>query len=81
MIIQENNNESEERVSYLKILLFGLTVECPLGGHPKDCPLEVLVKVRKKSAIERREWVNGLSLDEIIAVHTNCQNCLAEREA
>lgn len=60
--------------AYIKAMLMGLVLECPLSGNPKDCQLH---DRRKLPLMERIEWVKSLSDDEchhFYKVHCDCLN-------
>jgi len=62
---------------HIRVMLIGLTAECPLVGNPKDCPLH---ERRKLPANEQIIWVNSLSDDESLQIcHTHCK-CFAKKE-
>ena len=48
-------------IEEVKTIIFGLSVECPMGNNPPDCPLR---EIRLLSLTDRFSWVNELSEEE-----------------
>jgi hypothetical protein len=70
----ETNQNSPE---FVKGMLMGLIIECPLGGNPKDCQL---YEHRKRTMDEKIGWVKSLSDEEYQQVyHLHCE-CLKKKE-
>ena len=63
----------------LKAKMVGLSVECPFDGtNPCTCPL---FEIRKKSSIERLDWVDSLTDEAAANILANHQKCLSEKLA
>lgn len=60
-----------------KIWLFGVFSACPLKYVLEGCPFE---EVRKKSALERWEYIEKLTDEEMDALILHHKNCLIKRE-
>ena len=68
---------TKKRPVYIKTMLMGLIIECPLGGHPKDCPLYD----RRNLPMNRKvKWVNSLSNDELQKAYLMHCECLKKKE-
>lgn len=57
--------------------LFGLVVECPMGGNPDDC---VFHKIRKIPLEKRLKWVNEVSLSDRVKKILEHRKYLSETE-
>lgn len=66
-----------EDIAFIRAMLHGLLVECPLGGNPADCQVYA---IRKQSMRERVAWLKSLSDEECRAMYARHRSCLAEHE-
>jgi hypothetical protein len=65
--------------SWLRTQVIHLTVLCPYDlTNPCTCPL---YEIRKKSSIERLDWVDLLTDEEAANILSNHQQCLNEKLA
>ncbi len=65
--------------SRLRTRIVHLTVVCPYDlTNPCTCPLH---EIRKKSSIERLDWVDSLTDEEAANIFANHQKCLNEKLA
>lgn len=61
-----------------KIWLFGVFSACPLKVALEGCPFE---KYRKQSPLERWEYIEGLTEEEVDALILHHKKCLYKRES
>ena len=65
--------------SWLRTQIIHLTVLCPYDlTNPCTCPL---FEIRKKSSIERLDWVDTLTDEAAANILANHQKCLSEKLA
>jgi len=63
--------------SRLRTQVIHLTVLCPYDlTNPCSCPLN---EIRRKSSLERLDWVDSLSNEEAANIYLNHQRCLNEK--
>lgn len=67
--------------SFIRSMLYGLLLACPLGGNPEDCQGYDL---RRLPLLERLAWLEGHSdaeLKSIYLQHLQCLECKLEDES
>jgi hypothetical protein len=70
---------AEYSLSQLRSHVISLTVLCPFDlSNPCHCPLH---EIRRKSPIERLDWVDSLTADEVESLLLNHQKCLSAKLA
>ena len=57
--------------------LFGLVIECPMGGNPDNC---VFHKIRKLPLEKRFKWIKEMSHSDRVKKILEHRKCIAERE-
>ena len=71
--------QAERPRNRLRTQIVHLTVLCPYDlTNPCTCPL---YEIRKKSSIERLDWVDLLTDEEAANILANHQKCLSEKLA
>lgn len=65
-------NDQEET---LRAQIFGLTMECPTMGNPKDCQL---YEIRVLSIEERYTWVESLTFDRCNELYKKHKECFSK---
>lgn len=61
----------------LKNTLFGLNVDCPMGGNPPRC---VFHNIRKKPLKKRFEWIEQMTHNNRVKIFLEHKKCISERE-
>ncbi len=63
----------------IKRFLFGLVMECPLGGNPEGCQFH---QIRCVKGAERRkwQWLKQLSHDELLDYYLNHHACITNKK-
>jgi len=65
---------SQRRKDELRATLLSLTKACPVDEcNPKDCPL---YSVRKMEPMQRLQWFNALSEDDLVYLATYHHVCM-----
>lgn len=65
-------NPGVENIGTIRAKIVSLLIECPIDGHPDDCPLH---EQRDLSFSEKFEWLTSLpdaELQKIYLTHCTC---------
>lgn len=68
----DTQNESK-----LKNYLFGLIVECPMGGNPPHC---VFHNIRNRPLKKRFEWIKQMTHSNSVKIFLDHKKCISEKE-
>ncbi len=63
---------------FARIILVGVSVECPLGDCTEGCPL---AEVRTKPLEVRKEMINSMSEEDIRQLYATHYGCLKNRDS
>jgi hypothetical protein len=70
---------SQRQHAELRASLFSLAVACPVNEcNPEDCPLFL---VRKMKPAQRLQWLDALSMEDLVYVATYHHVCLKTKLA
>ncbi len=65
-------------VDELRAHIFGLAIECPMGGSYSDCHL---YNIQAMSIEHKFDWVNNLSHEVCIKIYKKHKKCLTIKES
>lgn len=68
----------DDYLEHKRVMVLGLTFECPICDTHTDCPLREIRK--SSSALEKHKFVKELSVEQVEEIYRHHDVCLEERE-